>query len=117
MRYTYQYLEDEWNSSRVSYKPITWEIIENNQDEDWNWDSISQQPTITWDIIQHSSDKEWNWDSISGNSMKKDKENWINNLRLQIIKALQIQRHWRNCTSNPEYKLAQKLLQETFDTN
>ena len=55
-------------------------------------------------------DKEWNWDSISGNSMEKDKENWMNNLRLQIIKALQIQRHWRNCTSNPEYKLAQKLI-------
>ena len=42
---------------------------------------------------------------------------WINNLRLQTIKTLQIQRHWRNCTSNPEYKLAQKLITANIDKN
>ena len=37
------------------------------------------------------------------------KENWINDFRLKIIKTLQIQRHWRNYSNNPQYKLAIKL--------
>ena len=49
--------------------------------------------------------------------MKKGKERCIDELRLKIIKALQIQRHWRNCTSNPEFKLAQKLIRANFDKN
>ena len=40
------------------------------------------------------------------------KEKWINDKRLRIIKAFQIQRHWRNCSCNPEYKLAHKLIKE-----
>ncbi len=42
--------------------------------------------------------------------MKKGKIIWIQPKRLELIKVLQIQRHWRNCTSNPSYKLARKLL-------
>ena len=42
--------------------------------------------------------------------MKKGKEHWIDDLRLKIIKAFQIQRHWRNCSSNPVYLLAHKLI-------
>ena len=41
--------------------------------------------------------------------MKFGKKIWINNLRLQIIKTLQIQRHWRNYANNPQYKLAQNM--------
>ena len=48
--------------------------------------------------------------------LKKGKKRWINNLRLKIIKALQIQRHWRNCVSNPEYKLAQKLIKDRLNS-
>jgi hypothetical protein len=47
--------------------------------------------------------------------MKHGKETWINKLRLKTIKTLQIQRHWRNCTSNPIYKLAQKLIKENLN--
>jgi len=42
--------------------------------------------------------------------MEKGKEKWINDKRLRIIKALQIQRHWRKCSCNPEYPLAQRLI-------
>ena len=42
--------------------------------------------------------------------MKLGKEQWIDDLRIKIIKALQIQRHWRNYSCNPEYQLAQRLL-------
>ena len=41
---------------------ITWEIIQNNPDKDWNggW-YISCNPNITWDIIQNNPDKDWDW--------------------------------------------------------
>jgi hypothetical protein len=42
--------------------------------------------------------------------MSKSKKEWINQRRLRHIKALQIQRHWRNCSCNPEYKLARLCL-------
>ena len=38
---------------------ITWEIIQNNPDKNWNWKWISKNPNITWDIIQNNPDKDW----------------------------------------------------------
>jgi hypothetical protein len=38
------------------------------------------------------------------------KEQWLNQLRLKHIKSFQIQRHWRNCSCNPQFKLAQRCL-------
>ena len=70
---------------------------------------------MTWEIVHANRDKPWDWKELSWNPMLKYKEKWINDKRLQTIKALQIQRHWRNCTSNPEYKLAQKLIKDRLD--
>ena len=47
--------------------------------------------------------------------MKRGNDKWINKLRLKIIKALQIQRHWQTCSSNPEYKLVLKLINDRLD--
>ena len=52
----------------------------------------------------------WSFDGISSNTMEQGKQKWIENKRLQIIKALQLQRHWRNCSCNPEYPLARRLI-------
>ena len=101
------------------YKDWDWVAPSYNQNiildttSDITWDTT---PNITLDFIEKYSDKKWDWGSISGNTMEKDKENWINNHRLQIIKAFQIQRHWRNCVSNTEYKLAQKLIKDRLDS-
>ena len=42
--------------------------------------------------------------------MEKGKEKWIATKRLCIIKALQIQRHWRNYSCNPQFALARRLI-------
>ena len=94
---------------------ITWEIIQNNPDKKWSWFWIVLNSNITWEIIQNNSDIEWDLYMISYNTMKSGKNVWINNLRLKIIKVLQIQRHWRTCSSNPKYKLAQKLINNKLD--
>ena len=133
MKYSYQYLEDEWTKGYwnfiennldkkltwlyLSHNPnITWEIIQNNPDKPWVWEAISYNKNLTWEIIQNNLDNDWNWDIILDNNMKNGKETWINNLRLKTIKALQIQRHWRNCVSNPEYTLAQKLIKDRLNS-
>ena len=128
-------LDKPWDWNWISDNPnITWEIIQQNPDKPWDWSMISQNPNITWEIIQQNPDKSWNWDwmacnpnitwefiqanpdkpwdgyGISKNKMELDKQRWINKRRLEHIKALQIQRHWRNCSCNPEFKLAQRYL-------
>ena len=78
---------------------------------------MSTNPNITWEIIKNNPDKPWDWYNISLNYMKQGKERWINDKRLQIIKAFQIQRHWRRCTNNPVYKLAQRLIEDRLDSS
>jgi len=71
---------------------------------------VPKNPNITHEIIQNNPDKDWYWYAFYFNKMELGKEKWVNQRRLQHIKAIQIQRHWRNCSCNPEYKLAQRCL-------
>ena len=104
-------LEKKWNWDLLACKPnITWDIIQSNLDKPWDWNWLSCNPNINWDNVQANLDKDWDWDYLSENSMSKYKNAWINKRRLKHIKAFQIQRHWRLCSCNPEYKLAQRCL-------
>lgn len=117
---------------------LDFSVLADNDDIDWCWSEISKNQNITLDIIQKFSDKPWNVNSILKNSditlnllfentdlkVKCDfispiditlgKEIWIHKYRLKWIKALQIQRIWRKCTCDPQYKLAQKKLNEFY---
>jgi hypothetical protein len=46
---------------------ITWEIVRDNPDKNWNWISLSRNPNITWEIVQNNPDKPWNWVYLSKN--------------------------------------------------
>ena len=46
---------------------ITFEIIKENPDEDWNWDYVSLNPNITMEIIESNPNIEWCWKGISSN--------------------------------------------------
>ena len=122
-QYWFQFILDnpdkDWDWSNISHNlNITWEIIQQNPNIHWDryWQSlcVSSNPNITWDIIRDNQDKPWNWTALSKNSMSKSKKEWINQRRLQHIKALQIQRHWRNCSCNPKFKLAQRILSKLY---
>ena len=95
---------------------MTIEIIKANIDKSWNQKYISGNPNITCEIIQDNPDKPWYWMLVSNNNMSKEKERWINQHRLEYIKALQIQRHWRNCSCNPEFKLSQRILSRLYES-
>tara|TARA_B100000401_G_scaffold438362_1_gene386626 strand:+ start:4052 stop:5089 length:1038 start_codon:yes stop_codon:yes gene_type:complete len=119
---------------------LDFSVLADNDDIEWCWSEISKNPNITLDIIQKFSDKPWNIDRILKNSnitlmslfentnlnitcnyaspidISLGKEIWIHRYRLEWIKALQIQRIWRKCTCDPQYKLAQKKLHEFYDS-
>ena len=104
-----------WNWNYISINPnITLEIIQQNPNKPWKWHLLSNNPNITLEMIQANLDKPWDWYDISYNKKGLGKEKWINQRRLKYIKALQIQRHWRNCSCNPEYKLAQRMLSRLY---
>ena len=105
----YSDLESEWLRG-------WYQLIQSNLDKPWDWYWISCNPNITWDIIQQNRDKPWNWGNLSKSSMSKSKNEWVNKRRLEHIKALQIQRHWRNCSCNPEFKLAQRMLSRLYES-
>ena len=101
-----------WNYCSLSInRNITWEIVQANPDIPWSYDdALSMNENITWEIVQANPDIDWDWDDMSKNSMEMGKRRWINQRRLEHIKALQIQKHWRNCSCNPQFKLAQRYL-------
>jgi hypothetical protein len=110
-----------WDWESISYnEEITLQIIKDNPDKPWNWKALSSRGFMNLQIILDNLDKplDFNhlnyWYSPITSLFMKDKysgiNEWINERRLQHIKVFQIQRHWRNCTSNPQFSLAKKLL-------
>ena len=86
------------------------DIIKTNPDKPWYWYEVSKNPNVTFEIINEHLKRCWNWISISSNPMTKEKNDWITKIRHQIIKSNMIKRYWRNCTCDPRYLLAQKLI-------
>ena len=63
---------DKLNWFEITRNPnITWEIIQANPNEDWDWDYVSMNPNITWEIIQANHNEKWNWLSIAQNIFQK----------------------------------------------
>ena len=93
------------------------EIIERNKDKPWNWGYISVNPNLTFEFIEQHPEIDWSWsdDGICDNTFSKSRKKWMERKRLEIIKTLQIQRHWRNSISNPIYKLARKKIKEEYN--
>jgi len=135
-----KYPDKPWNWKDLSRNPsITWENIISNPDKPWDYKGIFANPNVTWEIIKNNEkllydviigdgksissnisitpeivlgnlEISWDWELIAGNSMDLGKKKWIRERRLQHIAALQIQRPWRNCSCNPQFKLAQRCL-------
>ncbi len=44
-----------------------WDLVCDNPDKPWDWDGISENPSITFDMVQNNPDKPWDWNYISRN--------------------------------------------------
>ena len=79
---------------------------------EWDWppEYLSENHLLTLDTIDQYPDANWEMKYLSRNPLLKSKTQFLNDLRLRHIKALQIQRHWRHCSCNPQFKLAQRIL-------
>jgi hypothetical protein len=135
-----KYSDKPWDWKELSQNPsITWGNILSHPDKPWDYKWIFANPNVTWEIIKNNEkllydviigdgesiscnigitpeivlgypEISWDWELIASNSMELGKKKWIRERRLRHIKAFQIQRHWRNCGCNPQFKLAQRCL-------
>ena len=48
--------------------------MEANPDKPWNWNSLSENPSITWEIVEANPDKPWDWEHYHENKFTKAKE-------------------------------------------
>lgn len=112
-------LDKDWDWFWLSRHPnITWKIIQQNPNHPWDWWQISSNPNISWDIIKKHDGVNWDWLLLSRNTMSKIKEEWIHNKRIQIIKANIIKRQWRKSSNAPSYKLGHRLvLERAYDSD
>lgn len=70
----------EWDWYSLSYHPnITLDIIKNNLNMPWDWDSMSDNPNLTADFILCNLDKPWNWQFLSQNEHIPDWDKLLNN--------------------------------------
>ena len=71
---------------------ITWEIVQANPDEDWNYQFLSKNPNITWEIVRSYPDEDWNYLWLS---------NYNANINWQIIEDNHDKCYYRGIYINP----------------
>ena len=89
--------------STNTYSDVQITLLSQNNSLDINY--IANNTNVKWDILE-----------LCSNNMQFSKDKWIHQRRVRYIKALQIQRHWRNCSCNPEFKLAQRMLSKLYES-
>ena len=80
------------------YKNISWNIVEENQDEKWNYQYLSYHKDLNLDFVKNNLKKDWDWRGISSNiTLQKLEDNiylpwdWtyistISNITIEFIK-------------------------------
>ena len=84
-------------------------------DNHWGWIHLSCNPNISFDIIQENPDKPWNWNSISRKTFQKDKESFIEEAYKKYLAAYKIQNWWKHITMSPYYAIGRKFIDKKYD--
>ena len=58
-------IRELWDKNNNLSEIVTWDIIEENPDIDWNFGSFSINENIPWEVIVKNLDKNWHWDKLS----------------------------------------------------
>jgi len=114
------------NLLEVQWTEKYWSFVLDNQDKQWCWKHISQNPNITMDIIRDNPDEPWIWNGISSNPnitidiikanpYQKEKELFLENAYKKYIAAYKIQQFWFKHTLSPEYVIGRKFINKKFD--
>jgi hypothetical protein len=69
---------------------ITWDIVQQNPENPWNYRYLSENPNITWEIVKQNPDKPWKYDYLSQNSMNNAKENFIRKELSELFKKSEL---------------------------
>ena len=61
-------LDKEWDFHALSgHQNITWEIVEANPEINWDYKILSNNPNITWEIVEANFGKDWSFTELSKN--------------------------------------------------
>jgi hypothetical protein len=106
-----KYPQKSWNWKRLSKNPIiTWEFVSNHKNYPWDYEFLSNNLNITFDIINKNPFNNWKLDvfQCNPNFLLSEKD------LIEIVKKNHniciIQRAWRKCNTDPEYKVCQRRL-------
>lgn len=98
-------LEKDWNWYELSKNPvITWENILNSLNFDWDWKGVSMNPNINWDIVKNNLDMAWDWFEISAHP----------NITWDIIEK-NWNKPWNMCGVSFNPNITWKIVQDNFD--
>ena len=109
----------EWQSVSQNANLRLQEVIDRAADLPWDWKGLSRNRGVTWEDVVANPEFAWDIERLLKNTMSVAKQRWIQQERVRWIKALQIQRHWRNCSCDPTFALARHavLRRAGFDTS
>ena len=106
-----KYPQKSWNWKRLSKNPIiTWEFVSKHKKYPWDFEFLSNNLNITFDIINKNPFNNWKLDvfQCNPNFLLSEKD------LIEIVKKNHviciIQRAWRKCNTDPEYKVCQRRL-------
>ena len=94
----------DWNGISDNSN-ITMEFINEYQYEDWDWYVISMHPNITIEDILNNPKNPWCWSAISMNTFTKEKEEFIEQKYREHLAAIFIQNAYKNALVNPNCHL------------
>lgn len=131
--------EHPWDWAAISRNAfVTWKHVQEHVDLPWHWPSFLANPNFTWALVQslpllrtmsqfHGEllslnpnltpeivathpDVAWDAAYLACNRMERGRAFWLHATRLRHIKAWQLQRHWRRCSCDPRFALAQRCV-------
>ena len=108
--------DEDWNWRGLSgNQNITLEIVKDNINKDWSWNRLSYNPNITWEIVKDNPDEDWYWGWLSSNPFTKNKEIFIEQKLKEHMMAFRIQTYWRRANYDPKYKLCKNRLMKQYE--
>jgi hypothetical protein len=106
-----KYPQKKWNWKIISENPIiTWEFVSAHKNLPWDYGYLSKNLYITFDIINKNPINNWRLDvfQCNPNFLLSEKD------LIEIVKKNHniciIQRAWRKCNTDPEYKVCKNRL-------
>jgi len=91
--------------------------VKAHPDKSWDWEGLSRNPNITFEIVKAHPDKSWSWYDFSSNLFKLQNKLIEEKAKKEWLAVNKIKKNWAIVFWNPEYKIGQKRLLRSLETD